>query len=207
MELFKEFTIMEAEKTANKEIRYSIDIINQMYNEWKKIKRRVNAADIVVTTANKLSTISPTVVDRIHEASRIKLASLLMRCMDVPYWKPLSEKSQIYKKLFPLIDKLKNYDARTGNGATLKEVILTRVSAAHSYQNKLEDGSIVFVAYEPKITPSYMRYLFGSEADNVAVTYKMQTINLPQDYASLLDTININHNKALERYKKSSKLA
>ena len=205
MNLFKEFTIMEAEKTANKELRYSIDIINQMYNEWKKIKRRVNAMDIVVTTADKLSTISPNAVDRIHEASRVKLAALLMRCMDLGYWKPLQEKAPIYKKIYPLIAKLKLYDARTGTGGTLKDVILTRLSAAHSYQNKMGDGKIVFVAYEPKITPSYMRYLFGSEADNVAVTYKMQTLDLPQDYASLLETLQINHNKAVDRYTKSKR--
>lgn len=204
MNLFKEFTIMEAEKTANKEIKYSIDIINQMYNEWKKIKRRVNAVDIVVTTANKLSTISPAAVDRIHEASRVKLASLLMRCMDLGYWKPLTEKAPVYKKIYPLIAKLKSYDARTGTGANLKEVILTRLSAAQSYQNKLEDGTIVFVAYEPKITPSYQKYLFGSEADQVVATFKMQTLELPQDYASLVETLRINHNKAIEKYKKSS---
>lgn len=204
MNLFKEFTIMEAEKTANKEIKYSIDIINQMYNEWKKIKRRVNAVDIVVTTANKLSTISPAAVDRIHEASRVKLASLLMRCMDLGYWKPLTEKAPVYKKIYPLIAKLKSYDARTGTGANLKEVILTRLSAAQSYQNKLEDGTIVFVAYEPKITPSYQKYLFGSETDQVVATFKMQTLELPQDYASLVETLRINHNKAIEKYKKSS---
>jgi len=203
MKLFKEFSLMEAEKTANKEIKYSIDIINQMYNEWKKIKRRVNAVDIVVTTANKLSTISPSVIDRIHEASRVKLTSLLMRCMDVPYWKPLSEKAPVYKKIYPLITKLKSYDARTGNGSNLKEVVLTRLSAAHSYQNKLENGSIVFVAYEPKITPSYLRYLFGSEKDNVVTTFKMQTLELPQDYASLLETLKINHDKAITKYKTS----
>ena len=205
MNLFNEFTIMEAEKTSNKELQYSVDIINQMYKEWKKIKRRVNAMDIVVTTANKLSAISPSAVDRIHEASRVKLTALLMRCMDLGYWKPLQEKAPIYKKIHPLIAKLKLYDARTGTGGSLKEVILTRLSAAHSYQNKMEDGKIVFVAYEPKITPSYLRYLFGSEADNVVMTYKMQTIDLPQDYASLLDTLNINHNKAIERYRKSKK--
>lgn len=205
MNLLKEFAIMEAEKTANKELRYSVDIINQLYNEWKKIKRRVNAVDIVVTTANKLSTISPAAVDRIHEASRVKLATLLMRCMDLGYWKPLSEKAPVYKKIHPLITKLKLYDPRTGTGGNLKETILTRLSAAHSYQNKLEDGSIVFVAYEPKITASYQKYLFGSEAENVVSTYKMQTLELPQDYASLLETLRLNHDKAVERYKKNKR--
>ena len=203
MKMFKEFTLMEAEKTANKELRYSIDVINQAYNEWKKIKRRINAVNIITTTANKLSTISPAAIDRIHEASRVKLTSLLIRCMDLGYWKPLAEKAPVYKKLYPLIEKVKNYDGRTGTGGTVKETILTRLSAAQSYQNKLEDGSIVFVAYEPKITPSYQKYLFGSEVDNVVATFKMQTLEPPQDYASLLETLRINHNKAVEKYKKS----
>jgi hypothetical protein len=205
MKLFNELRLMEAEKTANKELRHTIDLINEAYNEWKKIKRRRNAVSIVVTTANKLSTISPEAINRIHEASRVKLTALLMRCMDVPYWKPLGERAPVYKKLQKLINVLHNYDARTGNGATLKEVITTRLSAAHCYQNKLPDGSIVFVAYEPKISESYLRYLFGSEKDNVVVTYKMQTLSLPEDYASLIDTLAINHNKAVERFKKSSK--
>jgi len=194
---------MEAEKAANKEIKYSIDIINQMYNEWKKIKRRVNAVDIVVTTANKLSVISPAAIDRIHEASRVKLTSLLMRCMELGYWKPLIEKAPIYKKLYPLIAKLHSYDARTGTGGTLKEVILTRLSAAQSYQNKLADGTIVFVAYEPKITPSYQKYLFGSESDRIVATFKMQTLELPQDYASLLEPLRINHEKSIKKFKNS----
>lgn len=205
MNLFNEFVMMEAEKTANKELQYNIDIINKVYNEWKKINRRVNAVDLVITTANKLSNISPAAVDRIHEASRVKLATLLMRCMDLGYWKPLSEKAPVYKKIHPLIDKLKTYDPRTGTGGSLKEVILTRLSAAHSYQNKLENGEIVFVAYEPKITPTYLRYLFGPETDNVVLTYRMQTIDLPRDYASLLETLNINHEKAVARYKKTKR--
>lgn len=207
MKLFKELKLMEAEKTANKELRHTINLINEAYNEWKKVKRRRNAVDIVVTTANKLSTISPESINRIHEASRVKLTALLMRCMDVPYWKPLGERAPVYKKLHGLINALHNYDARTGNGASLKEVILTRLSAAHCYQNKLSDGSIVFVAYEPKIPESYLRYLFGSEKDNVVVSYKMQTLSLPQDYASLVDTLSINHNKAIEKFKKSKRFS
>lgn len=205
MNIFNELRLMEAEKASNKELRHTINLINEAYNEWKKVKRRVNAVDIVVTTANKLSTISPEAINRIHEASRVKLTALLMRCMDVPYWKPLGERAPVYKKIYPLINALRSYDARTGNGATLKEVILTRISAAHCYQNKLPDGSIVFVAYEPKIPEAYLRYLFGGEAENVAVTYKMQTLSLPQDYASLVDTISINHDKAIDRYKKSNR--
>jgi hypothetical protein len=205
MKLFKELKLMEAEKASNKELRHTINLINEAYNEWKKVKRRVNAVDIVVTTANKLSTISPQAVNRIHEASRVKLTALLMRCMDVPYWKPLGERAPIYKKIYKLIDVLSNYDARTGNGSTLKEVILTRLSAAHCFQNKLSDGSIVFVAYESKISDSYLRYLFGSEKESVVVTYKMQTLSLPQDYASLLEILSINHEKAIDKYKKQNK--
>lgn len=203
MNFLKEIQLFESNKAAQKEIQYSIDTINELYNEWKKVKRRINAVNIVSTTVNKLSTISPAIMNRVHEATRLKAATLIMRCLDAPYFKPLSEKADAYKKLYPLLKELENYDVRTGNGSTLKQSVLTRISAAYSFQNKLEDGSIVFVAYDPKITSDYLKYLFGNEDQFVQQTYKMQILGMPQDFASLIDLIRINHEKAVQKYKSS----
>jgi len=203
MNFLKELQLFESEKAAQKEIQYSIDTVNELYNEWKKVKRRINAVNIVSTTANKLSTISPAIINRVHETTRLKAATLIMRCLDAPYWKPLSEKANVYKKLSPLLGALEDYDVRTGNGSTLKQAVLTRMGAAYSFQNRLEDGSIVFVAYDPKITPSYLKYLFGNEDKFVVQTYKMQILGMPQEFASLIDLIKINHEKGVQKYKAS----
>jgi len=202
MDFLKEIKLFESEKAAQKEVRYSIDTVNQLYNEWKKVKRRINAANIVSTTVNKLSTISPAVMNRVHAATRLKAATLIMRCLDAPYFKPLSEKSLAYKKLYPLLMELSDEDVRIG-GSRLKQAVLTSLSAAYSFQNKIEDGTIVFVAYDDKITPSYLKHLFGNEDQFVKQTYKMQILGMPQEFASLINLIRINHEKAIQKYKSS----
>ena len=63
-----------------------------------------NAVDLVTTTANKIATIDVSVVPLVHEATRLKIATLLMKCMDIPVWKSPLEREKIYKKLYPLIE-------------------------------------------------------------------------------------------------------
>jgi hypothetical protein len=193
MELFKSLLLLESQQTSQKEIEYSIAIINKIYNEWKKKTRRKNAVDIIVTSANKVSTLDPNVVPLIHEASRLKLATIIMRCLDLPSWKPIENKRRIYKKLYPILQKLQNYNPQTGTGGTLKEVVLTRFSASVCHH----DGNEVFVAYEPKIPALYLRYLFGKEKPKK--TYKMEFLNLPEDFESLIEILNINQKKARQK--------
>lgn len=201
MQLLNELFLIESEKTAVLETRHTINTVNKLYNEWKKIKRRVNAVDIASTTANKLANISPAVVDRVHEATRLKIATLIMRCLDIPPWKPLSERERIYKKLVPILSTLQNYKVQTGTGGTLKEVIMTRLSAAFCYQNPIDNNVIVFVGYEPTISKRYLSYLFGDSQPEK--TYKMTTLNIPGDFQSLVDTIRINHEKAVKDFNKN----
>jgi len=202
MELLKRLQLFESERSAKKEIEYAISTVNQLYNDWKAVKRRMNASNLISKTANKLSSISPSLMDRVHEVTKVKAAILIMRCLDIPYFSPLSERALVYKKLRPLFEILQNVDVQTGNGSTLKETVFTRLSAAYCFQNRLSDGTIVFVAYEGKITPSYLRYLFGNEDVNVKKVYKMKIIGTPGDFASLVDLIKINHEKALDKYHK-----
>lgn len=195
MQLFQKFLLVESQKAANKEIDHAITIINKIYNEWKKIKRRINAVDIVSTSVNKLSNIDPVMVDKIHAAAKAKLVIIIMRCLDNPVWKPIGAKEKVYKKLYPLIAKLQNEVPNTGTGGTLREVIMTRLSASLAYQNSRGE---VFVAYEPRLPNSYMRFLFGNETP--AKTYRMQSLSLPEDFETLVELLRINHEKAAARF-------
>lgn len=196
MEFFKNILLTETQKAAAKEVEYTIAIVNKIYNEWKKIKRRVNAVDIVTTSANKLSNIDPSFVDKIHEATKVKLCIIIMRCMDIPPWKPLETKERIYKKLYPLINRLQGESPKTGTGGNLRDVIMTRLSAAISHQRK-DDG--IFVAYEAKIPSNYFDFLFGR--DKPARTFRMQSLSLPDDFETLLNVLIMNHEKAVKKHK------
>ena len=195
MELFKSFLILETEKSANREVDYAISIINKVYNEWKKVKRRINAVDIVSNSVNRLSNLNPVVIDRIHAAAKKKLVIIIMRCLDNPIWKPVENKEKIYKKLFPLISKLQNEHPNTGTSGSLRDVIMTRLSAAVAYEMC---KAKVFVAYEPKLPTSYMRFIFGS--DTPVKTFRMASLTLPEDFETLVDTLKLNQQKALAKF-------
>lgn len=190
MEFFKQLILHESRKTAQKEIDHTITVVNKIYNEWKKVGRRINAVDLITTSANKISTISPDVLPFVHEATRLKIATIIMRCMDIPAWKDPYSKEKIYKKLFPLIDKLQNYDPNTGSGGNLREVIMTRLSAAVSKRA----NSDKFVAYEPTISNSYLKYMFKDD-QLPTKTYKMKALKLPEDFQTLMNTLEINQGK------------
>jgi hypothetical protein len=186
---------METQKAANKEIDHTITIINKIYNEWKKVKRRINSVDIVTTSVNKISHIDPSMLDRIHAAAKAKLVIIIMRCLDTPVWKPLENKEKIYKKLYPILSKLQNEVVKSGTNGRLRDVIMTRMSANIAFH--LSRGEL-FVAYEPKLPSSYLRFIFG--ADVPAKTYRMQSLPLPPDFDTLINTLRINHEKAMAKY-------
>ena len=195
MELFNQMLILESQKAAHKEVKYTIQIINKIYKEWKKLKRRVNAIDIIATSTNKISNINPVMVDYLHPMAIKKLVIIIMRCLDNPLWKPLDQKERIYKKLYPLIEKLQYESVNTGTKGQLKDVIMTRFSANISYN--LSKGQI-FVAYEPIIPKSYIRFLFGT---NIPLkTYKIQGLRLPTEFESLIDILTINQQKAIQKF-------
>lgn len=202
MELLKDFTLMESQKKSNEEINYAIDAINEIYKEWKKTKRRRNAVNIVTTSVNKLATINPATVDYIHEAGKVKLATIIMRCMDIPAWMDVDTKRITYRRLFPLIDKLQAQSPNSGTGANLREVIMTRLSASISNCQEDSDKRNVCVSYEPTITKKYLRYIFGDTIPEKVC--KMQTLSIPKDFDTLINILNINHDKACGKYKKDN---
>lgn len=195
MQLFQQMLLMETQKAAAKEVEHSINTINKIYNEFKKVTRRINAVDIITTSVNKISNIDPSTVDHIHAAGKMKLVIIIMRCMDLSPWKPLVSKQRIYKKLYPLINKLQNDIPNTGTGGNLRDVIMTRLSAAIATQ---ENACKFFVAYESKIPSSYIRYLFGDKVPEK--TFKMASLPLPEDYSSLLELLVINNDKAKKKF-------
>ena len=195
MELFKEFVLQESQKSAMLEIKHNISVINNIYNEWKKTGRRVNAVSLVTMSANKLASISPESIDKLPEDAKLRAATILMRCFDLPPWQHIENKKSIYKKLQPLLNKLHSHNINTGTGGTLREIVQTRLSACLS--NKSEKG--VFVAYEPSITASYLKYLFNTEKPKKV--FKMQALSFPTDFESLVDRLKINQEKAESKFK------
>lgn len=195
MKFLGELVLVESELASRKEANYVISVVNKIYSEWKKTGRRKNAVDIITTTANKLSNIDPSILPRIHEATKLKLATLIIRCFDIPYWKGVSERKRIYDKLYRLISALHSYDPKTDTGGDVKSIICTRLSASVCYNS---DRKEIFVAYEPKMPDSYLRYIFGKEKP--VRTYRMRTLMLPADYESLIETLKINHRKAVAKY-------
>lgn len=196
MSVMKDVVLLESEKASKREVQYAIDCVNKAYKEWKKVKRRTNSANIITTSINLLAPLDANVIPRVHEATRLKMATILMRCLDVPYWKSPSAAKKPYERLIHLIQGLKNYNPKSGTGGKLKEVIYTRLSACVGYSQK----SPVFVAYEPKVPSSYLRYLFGSELPNR--TYLMTPISLPEKYEDFLDILQINIEKAKKAYRR-----
>lgn len=190
--LFQQIILAETQKAAHKEVEYSISVINKIYNEWKKVtSRRVNAVDLITTSANKISGLNPEVIEHLHAPAKEKLAVILMRCMDIPPWRPVSSKEKIYKKLFPLIQQMERVSPNTGTGAALREVIMTRLSAAISHQ---DTTASVFVSYEPVIPTKYLKYLHGDKMPEK--TFRMAALSLPGDFDSLVEILTINHEKA-----------
>ncbi len=198
MELIKKLTLLEGQNRANRLVSDTIAIINDTYNEWKKIGRRRNAVDIVTTSINRIAKIDDSLVPHLHDTARVKLAVIIMRCLDVPPWMNVDAKRIIYNRAYHLTNKLQRVIPNTGTNGTLNDVITTRFSASISNNSESEEERTIFVAYEPRITKSYLRFIFGEEIPTHVV--KMQTLSLPEDFDTLIDIIKINQKKACERY-------
>lgn len=197
MHLLKEFTLLESQKKASAEVGYVINAINEVYNEWKKTQRRRNAVNIVTTSVNKLTTIDPATIDHIHDTSKLKLATIIMRCMDIPPWMDVETKRITYRRLYPIIAKMQTQSPNTGTGGLLRDVIMTRLSASITGCCDDENGQNVFVAYEPAVSKKYLRYMFGDKMPQNVI--KMQTLNLPDDFDTMVNILRINHKKACDR--------
>lgn len=196
MELFRTLLLNESEKAAKKEAEYAITAINDVYKEWKKVKRRINAVDIVTTSVNKVIKIHPSIIPYLHDTAKLKLSIILMRVMDLPVSKDVMTKKSIYKKIFPLLDSLQSYNPNTGSGGNLREVIMTRLST--SVTHEVDNENTVFVAYEPTVTTAYITHLFGEKKPKRV--YKMQTLSLPEDFDSLINILKINYEKAVSKF-------
>lgn len=201
MELFKDFVLMETQKQAHKEVLYAIRSINQTYAEWGKRgkNRRRNAVSLTATSVNKITTITPESIDYINSDMKQMLAIIIMRCLSLPHWSNVVSKRASYRKLYPYIAKLENLVPNTGTNGTLRQIIMTRFSAALSSQHRY---SQVFVAYEPVLPRTYLEYLFGDKLPSK--TYRMEAMPLPKDFDDLIDIININHGKGVDLYRKKS---
>ena len=138
----------------------------------RKIRRRINAVDIITTTVNRITKMNPDSIRFLNDEMKMKMAIIIMRCMDNPFWKAVSVKEKIYDKLFPLIKPLENFPLNTGTNGTLKQIILTRLSANIAMQDDGNKGKIM-VCYEPTMPKTYSRYLFGDHTPDKI--YKMQS--------------------------------
>jgi hypothetical protein len=198
MELFKQLTIMESQRRADEEVGNAINSINDIYKEWKKTQRRKNAVSIVTTSVNKLSNIDPAIVDHMHDAAKLKLATIIMRCMDVPPWMDVDTKRITYRRLFPLINKVQSIIPNTGTNGKLRDIIMTRLSASVCNNSGNDDHKNVLVSYEPSMTKKYLRFIYGDVMPEHVC--KMQTLPLPEDFDTLLQTLRINHDKACKKH-------
>ena len=201
MELFRNLLLQESEKATQKEAEYAISSINDVYKEWKKTKRRINAVDLITTAVNKMIKIHPSILPYIHDTAKLKLSIILMRVMDLPISKDVDTKRSIYKKIFPLLSALQSFIPNTGSGGNLREVIMTRLSTVITHVDDQENT--VFVAYEPTISTSYIAFLFGENKPKKV--YKMQSLSLPEDFDTLINVLKINYQKASDKYKKDLK--
>jgi hypothetical protein len=199
MEMIQTLILLENERKASEMISYAISSINEVYNEWKKIDRRKNAVNIVTTSINKITTIDPATVEFIHEAGKVKLATIIMRCLDLPPWADIESKRVTYRRVYPLLNKVQRVVPNTGTNGNLNDIIHTRFSAIISMASKNKD---VFVAYEPSITRRYLKFIFGNDVPEQVV--KMQALPIPEDFDTLLDTLKINHDKACAKYAHTS---
>jgi hypothetical protein len=119
--------------------------------------------------------------------------------MDNPHWKPVGDKLKIYEKLFPILKPLENVVLNTGTNGSLKQIIMTRLSAGLAMQSPDNKGSVM-VCYEPTMPMSYARYLLGDH--NPDKIYKMQALSLPADFGTLIDVLAIDLKKAETKFKK-----
>jgi hypothetical protein len=202
MSLLEQVLLFETEKRSKKELEYTVSLINKTYNEWRKVGRRINAVDIITTTVNRIVKMDPASINFLNEEMKTKMAIIIMRCMDNPYWKPVENKAKLYEKLFPIMKPLENFKLNTGTDGTLKQIIMTRLSANLSMQHPTNKGKIM-VCYEPSMPKTYSRYLLGDHTPDKI--YKMQPMMLPGDFDTLVKILKIDLEKAEKKFGKAEK--
>lgn len=190
MELFKNLLISESKKSSDAEVSDAISIINKVFADWNKIGRRKNAVDMITSSANRLARLDPNVIPLIHDAAKTKLALICIRCMDLPFWKSTVNRASVYKKIYPILEKVQNISPNTETGGNVREVIMTRLSASFCYETK----SKILVSYEPRVPLDYVKYLLGDYVVDRVV--KSQSLPLPDDFSTLIDVLKINQEKA-----------
>jgi len=192
MELLQKILLTEQQKNTEREILYAVQIINKVYNDWKMTGRRKNAIDLVTSSVNRIAVLPPRILDMLYDSSIMKLVTIIMRCMDIPIWKDVETKKRIYDRLYPFIERVEHISPNTGTGGTLRQIIMTRLSAAIAHE---DDNTVpVFVAYEPKIPKDYIDFIFKDKKPAKCV--RMQALPLPQNFESLVQILKINHDKA-----------
>lgn len=192
MDFLQKLILTEQQKNTEREVLYAVQIINKVYSDWKATGRRKNAIDLVASSVNRISRLSPELLPHLYDSIVMKLCTIIMRCMDIPVWKDIQTKKMVYKKLYPLIDKIEHVNLNTGTDGTLRQIIMTRLSAAIAHQDDPEVK--VFVTYEPRMPTSYLNFIFRDKSPHKC--YRMQALPLPAEFDSLIEILNINHKKA-----------
>lgn len=189
--------IVETQRRDKMEITHAVRVINKTYNEWKSKKRRKNAIDLITTSMNSIVIFDPSIIPQLHYAAKLKLVTILMRCMDNPMWKPIATKEKIYKRLYHLISSLQEESPLTPTGASLGEIIMTRLAAGLSRDLDRE----VCVSYEPVMPEKYLQYLFGD--DIPSKVYKMKATELPEEFSELVEILTNDLERATKHYEKT----
>ncbi len=192
MKIIKELQLQESKNIEFKELNFTKFVINKIYKEWKKIKRRRNAVDIISTSVNAITKLSPHTIAKLSDEYKSELSIIIMRCLDLPTWRPIKDKQKIFDKLLPFIKGLETQSTNTGTNSTLRDTIATRFSS-NIFSNT--DNAKVFVVYEKKIPKSYITFLFDDENKPTKI-YRMLLLSIPESFDSLIGVLINNHNKA-----------
>ena len=193
MNLLKSIQLDESQRLAEKQMQHISFLINKTYNEWKKIRRRRNAIDIVSTATNALRTIPADYIKLLDDENKAKLCIILIRCMDLPVWARITNKEHTWKKLYEYINELQNFIVPTQTNSSLKDVIATRLSARIGY--KIEKK--IFVAYERHISKEYLDFLFGNDPPDQI--YRMIIMSLPESFEELIDLLQNNFERVANK--------
>ncbi len=193
MNLIKSLQLNESQRLAEKQMQHISFLINKTYNEWKKLKRRRNAIDIVATATNALRTIPSDYIKLLTDENKAKLCIILIRCMDLPVWANVGNKERTWKKLYEYIVELQNFITPTKTNSALKDVIATRLSARIGYKINKK----VFVVYERHVSKAYLDFLFGN--DQPEYVYRMTIMSLPENFGELIEFLKNNFERVSEK--------
>lgn len=194
MNLLKNILLNESRNAAQREMSDAVELISSVFSDWNKMGRRKNAVDLITSSANRLSRLDPAIIPLLHDSARTKLALICIKCMDIPFWKPVEQREKIYKKIYNILTNVENMSPNTTSTGNVRDIIMTRLSAAIAYNRK----SKTLVCYEPKVSPEYVKYLLGDYS--IDRVYRASSLPLPENFSTLINTLNINQDKADKLY-------